>query len=223
MGDRVSGEKLATYVCRQTQPTGAPGTYRHAKSRTQSQDCSHAQTPGHPLAQMPESPGECAGSLTSRLPRSRPPPHARLSPSSRRPRSPRRAEPPRRPLPLPLPASGALQLGCSLFTLPLRLSRRRLRLSGGFVSISRFVSPGSSSLTRVIFQSQTPRTFPSLSVLTWVEGPAHPSRPHLSHPRGRGRGGSCLSACPSPPWSLRLPINFPPAAAGFHRPSPPPT
>lgn len=156
--------------------------------------------------------------------RSLPPPHARLSPSSRRPRSPRRAEPPRRPSRSPSQSLGfGLQLSCSLFTLPLRLSRRRLRLSGEFVSISRSVSPGSSSLTRVIFQSQTPRTFPSLSVLTWVEGPTHPSRPHLSHPRGRGHGGSCLSACPSPPWSLRRPINFPPAAAGFHQPSPPPT
>lgn len=174
---------------------------------------------------MPESPGECAGSLTSRLPPApfRPrTPVCLLLPAAHAPRSEQSphgapSRPPSQPLGL------GLQLSCSLFTLPLRLSRRRLSLSGEFVSISRSVSPGSSSLTRVIFQSQTPRTFPSLSVLTWVEGPAHPSRSHLSHPRGRGRGGSCLSACPSPPWSLRLPINFAPAAAGFHRPSPPPT
>ena len=78
---------LRTYVDRQAEPAGAPGTYRHAKSRTQSQDCSHAQTPGHPLAQMPESPGARAGSLTSQLP-----------PAPFRPRT---------PVCLPLPAAHA--------------------------------------------------------------------------------------------------------------------
>ena len=180
---------LRTYVDRQTEPAGAPGTYRHAKSRTQSQDCSHAQTPGHPLAQMPESPGARAGSLTSQLPpapfRPRTPvclplPAAHAPPPSRAPTAPP-------PSPPPSLCGSASQLSCSLLTLPLHLS---LCVSASLVLgrvcvISGSLSPGSSSLTRVIFQSQTLHTFPSVSVLTWVEGPEHHSRPHLSHPRQR--------------------------------------
>ena len=213
---------LSAYVDRQTDPTGAAGTCRHAKSRTQSQDCSQAQTPGHPLAQMPESPGACAGSLTSRLPpapcRPRmpvclPPPAAHAHPTEQ---SPHRAPSlsPSQPLWLGLPA----QL-LSAHPASSRCASLRLSLSGEFASISGFLSAGCSSLTRVIFHSQTLHTFPSLSVLTWVEGPEHHSRPHRSHPRGRGRGGSCLSARPSPASSL---INFSPAASGSHRAAPPP-
>ena len=204
VGDRVSGEELATYVCRQTDRT--------SRRTGHIQTCKVTDAESGLFSRPDTRPPPCADARVSRcacrqphIPapaRSLPPPHARLSPSSRRPRSPHRAEPPPRPLPLPLPASAARPPSsaahCSpcLFTSP--SASLRLSFSGEFVSISGSLSPGSSSLTRVIFQSQTLHTFPSVSVLTWVEGPEHHSRPHLSHPRGRGRGGSSLSVCPSP-------------------------
>lgn len=104
-----------TSVDTQTQPThtGTEATYRHKMSQTGTlkQGCFDAQTPGHGLTQMPESPGgACSLTSPTRLPgllrapvplrRSLPPPpHARLSPSSCRPRSSHRAEPPPRSFP----------------------------------------------------------------------------------------------------------------------------
>lgn len=134
------------------------GTHRITKLQTRalehSQGWSHAQTRGHPLAQMPESP-LCACSLTSpaaclacrrRLPHlspppfacSLPPPHARLSPSFCRPRSSHRAEPPPRSLPPPPPSLWALASAQLLAALPaspslpscLRVSRCWQALSG---------------------------------------------------------------------------------------------
>ena len=223
MGDRVSGEELAKCVCRQTdRPNRRSGHVQTRKvTDTESGLFSSPDTRPPPCADARVPRCVCRQPHIPAPARSLPPPHARLSPSSRRPRSPHRAESPPRPLPLPIPASVARPPGaaaqCSpcLFSLCVSAS-----LALGRVCVHLWISVRRMQLSdAVIFHSQTLHTFPSLSVLTWVEGPEHHSRPHRSHPRGRGRGGSCLSARPSPASSL---INFSPAASGSHRASPPP-
>lgn len=187
VGAEVSGGELAKIVCRQTEPTGAPGTCRHAKSLTQSQDCSQAQTPGHPLRRCPSP--QVRVPSQPHIPGSRLlPPRTSISlpsaahahPTSRGPTTPP-------PSPSQPPGS-ASQRSCSVLTLPLLAVHPLASLAlEKFASISGFLSAGCSSLCRLYFTHSLSTPF-HLSVLTWVEDPEHHSGP-IAHTQRQGVEG----------------------------------
>lgn len=167
------------------------GTYRHTKSqihKVTDTRCSHAQTPGHPLTQMPEfplcvpaaslPPPACLG-CSPRLPhfaRSLPPPQARLSPSSCRPRSSHQAELlPRSPSPslsqplcFGLLSASHCPLCLSISPSGLCISRSRPSPSGSLL-ISRSLSAVSSSLIGLYFSHGLSIPFHLSLCLSWVE------------------------------------------------------